>query len=421
MNRNTRFLWMAMGLAAVFCFLQMSCASSEAEPECTEDFECNFGETCNTELGVCEELRPSNNGNPNNGNPNNGNPNNGTPDSGNNGTPDAGNNGTPDIGNNGTPDVGEDTSNPNTCSPACGAGQHCENGSCVDDTTTGGCTQKGDTCDPQTSDQGSFWCVGDGNGGGTCLPKCTETFSAQGCATGEYCWNIGSQADPAPACIESDCQVDADCTNGACLNFDNQFGICITGGSTPEGQSCDPNASSNECATGTFCHTEPSGSNTGVCRGICDPWGASTCPSGQACNLFTNRDGLCSPKVENPENTQAYTQCTDSANLCTDGVPCVGFVDGTNGCMPYCRTGMNDCPPPPSGSTGTVVCNNYVSPGDHTWGICLGACASSADCSTGSTCQGGICRTQCSTGNEVQDCCDGQTPCDWTCVNGLCE
>lgn len=411
MNRERKFLWILVGL---FLMVGLNgCASSEAEPECEDDFGCAFGERCNIEQGVCEEeIREGNN-------------NNNTPDSGlpdDTGTPDdtggQDDTGTPDDTGD-QQDTGDDQdTDPLSCVPACGNGEVCQNGTCVPDGGGGTCAQKGDSCDPSVVDQGSFWCAGDGNGGGECMPKCSEAFSANGCAVGEYCWDIGSATQPAPACIASQCQTDGDCTNGSCLNFDNSFGICLASGSTPEGQSCDPSVA-NTCAEGLICRQEPSGSGQGVCRTLCDPWtSTSGCPTGQMCDLYTTREGVCRTETE-AMPTAPFQQCTASGNMCDDGVICLGFSSG-DFCVPYCRTGMGDCAG--TGGGTQVVCNNYVVAGERTWGLCLPACASAADCGTGSQCQGGVCRSTCTPGNEVQDCCGGDSVnCNWTCVNGLCE
>jgi hypothetical protein len=423
-----------IGLAAAGC-----ASGGSSEPECKEDFECDFGEYCNNELGVCEASirnndnngnngglpdtgNNSNNSNPNNSNPNNSNPNNSNPNNSNpnnSSTPDTGPDAAPDTGfNNNTPDV-----NPNQCDPACDTDQTCDNGVCVDDQQAT-CSAKGEPCDPGVADQGNFWCAGDGDGGGECLPKCSETVTAQGCATGEYCWNIGDQSNPAPACIESQCDVHSDCDSNTCINFDNQFGLCSASGSVGEGQWCDPSAT-NECQSGMFCREEPSGSGQGACRQLCDPWGTSSgCPSGQLCDLFTSRDGICRTDVDATGNDPFY-QCSTSGSMCDDGVLCLEF-SSDNFCVPYCRTGMNDCAGT-SGGQFSEVCNNYVVAGERSWGLCLPACQSNADCCSDSfcpdhECQSGVCRNRCTQGNELQDCCGGTTPCDWTCnSSGFCE
>jgi hypothetical protein len=377
MNRDAKSWLMVLGLMLSLSWMQVGCASSEAEPQCSSDQECAPTESCDTQAGVCQaNIRNDNNT------------------------------------SNDLPDA---TIDPLACDPACTTGERCDNGTCVPETTDPTCTQKGESCDPAVGDQGSFWCAGDGDGDGECLPKCSNTISAEGCGVAEYCWNVGSQDDPAPACIDSDCQSNSDCPSGTCLNFDNQFGLCLPSGSTPAGQSCDPSAT-NTCQPGLMCLSEPSGSTTGVCKSLCDMWTAPSCAGGQLCDLFTSREGVCTSDIDS-SGSEPYMSCSTAGDVCDHGIPCIGFADGSNGCMPYCRPGMGDCPP---AGGAQVVCNNYVSPGQRTWGLCLGACSTSADCS-GGPCQQGICRTTCTAGNEVQDCCGGDADCDWTCVAGLCE
>ncbi|MFP4597599.1 MAG: hypothetical protein ACLFVJ_05065 [Persicimonas sp.] len=389
-----------------------ACASSASEdPECTSGADCELGEDCNVELGVCEQaVRGNNVGNNNVGN--NTSPNNNSAD------PDAGGDDPDADGTTPDPDTGADTGptpdadETGVCDPACGDGETCEDGQCVG-LPEPTCTRKGDACDPAVVDQDTFWCAGDGEDGGECLPKCDESFTATGCALGEYCMNIGSQDQPALACIESQCSANSDCSSETCLDFDNEFGLCVASGSTPEGGSCNPSAE-NACAPDHYCREEPQDSGQGTCRQLCDPWASGAgCPSGQLCDLFTSREGICVP--DTTTGFQPYDSCSDPGSMCDDGVIC---LEGSSGgvCIGYCRAGMDDC----GDSPVPMQCNNYMVPGERAWGLCLATCPD-YECGDGSVCDNGICRQTCTEATVTQDCCNGSTPCDWSCVNGRCE
>lgn len=392
------------------------CASSESsDPECTSGADCALGEDCNVELGVCEPAVRGNNNTGNNNTGNNSDPNNSSVE------PDAGDDEPDSDDITPEPDAGTDTDStpdadqPAGCDPACGDGETCEDGQCVGlpDPT---CTQKGESCDPAVVDQGTFWCAGDGDGGGECLPKCDEALSATGCAMGEYCMNLGSQDQPALACVESQCSVDSDCSSNTCLDFDNQFGLCVASGSTPEGGSCDPSAE-NACAPGHYCREEPRDSGQGICRQLCDPWvNGSSCPSGQACNLFTTREGICVTEVDPVFEPDPYDECTTSGSMCDDAMICLQGQTN-NFCLGYCRPGQGDC-----GNTPVPLqCDNYVVPGERSWGLCTATCPDYLSCGDGSVCDNGLCRRTCTEATVAQDCCGGSTPCDWSCVNGRCQ
>jgi hypothetical protein len=173
----------------------------------------------------------------------------------------------------------------------------------------------------------------------------------------------------------------------------------------------------NTCQPGLFCLSESSGSTQGTCTTLCDLFTSPSCPNGKVCDLFSSREGVCVSDID-PTGSEPYDSCSVSGNMCDHAVPCIGFVDGSNGCRAFCRPGSGDCGPTPNGAS--VVCNNYVSPGQRTYGLCLGPECSPGDCGE-RQCVAGICRRTCSPGSEVQDCCGGTTPCDWACVNQLCE
>lgn len=413
------------------------CASGDiGEPaaECTGDEDCAPEEFCNVVSGTCSRVVNPNNANnqPDIGDPGDlSNPNNQNNQSDMQQEPDL----APDM--NDEPDMSTVT-----CDPECGPGQTCDpNGMCVDGcmpacetpevcTAQGcripDCRAAGDACDLNKQDQGGFLCLS-ASGQGRCFARCDEAFSASTCSTGEYCLNVGSSASPVNVCIESDCADHPDCSQGSCVLFDNQFGACFESGPTGEGMSCV--VSNNECEEGTLCRRLAPGSDNGICAKICDFWATSSdCPSGQACGIvYTSRTGLCTSDVTGPGTTQ-FSSCTSQGDFCGDGLLCLRGNATDNFCFGYCRPSGNDCTTQlPSGAD--AACNNAVFPGDDTIGICDPACdpAEMNPCGVGAVCVDNgfgdfICRSTCTPGNEVDDCCDGRTPCNYTCNSDmLCE
>jgi hypothetical protein len=321
--------------------------------------------------------------------------------------------GTEDTG--GTQDTGT-----SGCNPQCGPDEFCNSNNVCEEIPTGGdCTSQGDTCDANQVDQGNFWCVSTGSGG-TCVLKCDTDFTASGCSAGEYCRNVGTEQQERLGCVPADCSSDADCSGGTCVNFDNQYGTCVPAGTLQAGETCTVGGSTG-CVRGYFCRRLQSGSDAGVCSSLCQPWSSSTgCPSGQYCTLFTSREGICTDQVEQPPMAAYQAGCTEG-NMCTDATRCFA-LSSDNFCLKYCRTGQSDC----AGLSDPSTCDNYVFAGERSYGICFptcspGDCCPASDPTCGSQCVQGKCRSTCSAGNEVQDCCGGSTPCDFTCVNGLCE
>ena len=291
------------------------------------------------------------------------------------------------------------------------------------------CTSVGAPCDPDISDQGNFRCLSGSDDEGVCLAKCEDALEASTCPTGEYCWDLGPDGAPANVCISSDCQADSECTNGTCLNFDNDFGLCLTAGTTAIGASCTP--SGNSCEVGAYCRTLDSASDIGVCSAFCDPFAAAPgCPGTEVCGpLFSTREALCTDDKTTVGSEPGYI-CDAAGSFCDDGVRCFPYTSSDSACLKYCRPGTSDCsaviPDASGGVPSDGVCDNYVFPGERTYGVCFSPCASAADCGTSGVCvmQGesqGVCRDTCSVGSEAQDCCGGTTPCRFTCVNSLCE
>lgn len=415
-------VWRACSLVFLgFAF--SACATGVADDQpCEGDLDCPQGFLCSPDSKVCTIIPlPNNQNNQNNvnnvNNQNNMNNVNNQDDMGS------------DSGG-GDPDMGPDAEV--MCTPTCPANQACDNGMCVDACnpactapeicTLNGCAMPncaatGQMCDLNTRDQGNFWCLQNDNQEGECFDKCDEPLAASTCGVGRYCLTLDAQAQEY-VCIDSECDVQADCTASTCLKFDNNVGLCFPSGATPLGGTCDPAA--NSCEPGTYCRRLFVNSNSGVCSAVCDPWNATQC-GGQECMLFTNRSGLCTNELD-PQGSEPFFVCQTPGLTCTDATQCWN-LGAQNGCLQYCRPGMNDCVGLDTGGPDLPICDNYVFPGDRVVGLCLPECdpLDQDPCGAGANCVNNICRTICTAGTVVADCCGGSTPCDFQCVNNFCE
>ena len=410
-------------LAAFLLSWCTGCATSvPTDQPCESDSDCAAGEVCDQELMQCARAAiRTNNGEPPITTNNDGD----TPDMGS----DPIDTSTPgdDADVVVEPDAGGDMTTPVECEPACGANEVCAEGQCVsacmpactapeicgaDGCTLPDCTAAGDPCDPARPEQGAFGCATDGSGGdGVCLAKCPEAYRAEGCEVGEYCWEAGSLS----VCVPSSCATDTDCTGGGnCIGLDNQFSICFQAGSVPLGGACDPSAA--DCVRGSLCRA--TSTTTGVCSAICDQFAADPgCPGTELCAYqFTPLTSLCTSNID-PRGDAPYYVCDNPGAACDDATMC--FDVGTeNACLKYCRPGTADCNGIVDGLGNPAICDNYVFPGIRDVGICFSQCGSDTDCGTAGKCVQDVCRLACTT--DV-DCCNGTTPCDFSCTAGLCE
>lgn len=346
------------------------------------------------------------------------------------------------------PDVGEENNTSNNvepdmnldmdvaCDPVCADNEVCQSGSCVsacmpscvapqicgaEGCVYPQCQAVGARCEPLGEQPDGFVClVETGTSIGTCFETCESPLSASTCPNGSYCLGVG-QGDTS-VCFESECGSNADCGAETCLIFDNGFGSCFGGGTLPEGTACDTR--NNACAQGMFCVSNQATGTAGTCRRLCDPFAGGECGAQQACGPFlTPRQAYCTTEITTVPR-QAYQQCSPADAYCGDRTLCVEFEPNISACLPYCRPGESDCENLVPNET--LLCNPYFAP--QGLGICLLACDPSVanDCGDGQVCvaQGpetGLCRISCTSGNEVQDCCNGVSPCTRECVNNLCE
>jgi hypothetical protein len=416
-------------LAVSFAFIATACATSTAgDLPCESDEDCPVGTACDLEQNQCVRVRLSSNADPN-----------AAPGTNNNSSPFNNSSNNPlnninrDMGTD--DDMGGDPSMPDTepvtCDPECGDDEVCDRGTCVsacdpeceapevctaDGCQIPDCSAVGDPCDLDNPDQGDFACL-EADGEGICLATCDAPFSAGDCPTGDYCWTL----DEMDVCVPKTCSDNGDCDQGSCIDFDNDFAICFEAGTLAEGAACDPD--DNQCEEGTFCRE--TGSGTGVCSRLCDQWSASPgCPAGEYCaTQFTSRTALCTDNVDPAAPKDPFLVCSDPGQACDDAVSC--FEVGTqNGCLKYCRPGANDCQGVTDGTGSDTICDNYAFGGERSVGVCWPPCdpMDANPCGEG-VCVDEICRTTCTPGNAVQDCCGGAPSCPFECNpnTNLCE
>jgi hypothetical protein len=411
-------------MAVSFLFVAPACATSTAgDLPCESDEDCPVGTVCDLEQNQCVRVSISSNSDTSDaGNDDNSNPFNAASNNPLNGV-------TRDMGSD---DTGQGVDMGNPCDPACEDDQVCDRGTCVSacdpaceapaTCTANGCeipdcSEVGGPCDVNDPDQGEFTCVDSGDGVGICLTTCGTMYTADECPSGQYCWSF----DDAPVCIPRTCDTHSDCDTGSCVEFDNDFGICFQAGALAEGETCDPD--DTQCEEGTLCRS--TGGGSGVCSRICDQWAADPgCPNGEYCAAqVTPRTALCTDDTDPMAPLDPFMACSDPATACGDGVRCFD-LGSQDGCLQYCRPGESDCDGLTDGSGNATVCDNYAFGGQRAVGICWPACDPGAadPCGPGAVCDNLICRTNCTAGNEVDDCCNGNNDCPFTCNDdGLCE
>lgn len=323
------------------------------------------------------------------------------------------------------------------CQPACAANETCQSAVCVSACSPGceapttctangcqlpSCSAAGAACDPATAIQGAFVCADMGDGEGVCFVGCDDAFRAASCVSGSYCLELG-ETTPVLGCAPSLCDTDADCGPDTCVRFDNDFGLCFAAGPVSEGATC---SSSQRCAQGLFCDYPTSTSTSGVCRDLCQPFTTGSCGAGRFCGeLVSAEQGLCTD-VKSASGTHPFESCGPSGSWCADHIQCASF--GTfSACLSYCRGGASDCDGVLSDGSN-AVCDNYIYPGDRTIGACFAPCdpLDFDPCGPGAVCveagvDAGKCRVTCRVDSVAADCCGETTPCDFQCVNGLCE
>lgn len=390
MKRCFSVVVLAGGLLAVAAVVWSGCASGEsADPDCTADRHCPDGQVCDEALGVCEEPRTNGGGSNDDTDPDN-------QDDDNTVTP-------PNAGNDDNGDDNDDNDDNDVTPPTNN-----------DDGPAGSCVEAWEDCDSADQDQGDYWCVETEDGDGVCVPKCDEEFSAQGCPEASMCREFESLGQL--GCSPSACEAHEDCEEGTCIQYENDYGICIEDGTGIRGADC-AGGLGGECAEGMVCDGPDDG--IGTCRAVCDPWDGSSCPEfDQVCDVSFPRTGICTFETTTT-GTEPYDQgCSPDENWCTDATQCLEGADESF-CYKYCRADDADCPSFSSGTPG--VCDTHVSYEVDTLGLCMPACEGDEDCPDGTECFDQLCRTPCA--DPVQDCCpDGEPDCGAECdADGYCS
>lgn len=323
------------------------------------------------------------------------------------------------------------------CDPACGETEVCQNNACVPAqcnpaceapgicTAQGckypACASEGDRCDLNATPAAGLRCLFvRSTGEARCFRSCSETYSAIGCKTAQYCLPIDPDTPASGAiCQDSQCTQSSDCTSGTtqgtCITVENQFGFCERAGTASVGQACDLSSSvpSERCEQGASCRTS-NGASTGTCVRVCNPWasGATGCAASERCALLTPGTGRCTNQLDS-SGQQVYDTCQISGTWCANATQC--FANGAqNVCFRYCRPGIaSDC-----ADLGTAACDPYVFTGDKSIGLCNPDCSlNTSICGTTRVCVGKTCRPRCTPATRVTDCCDDETPCDFQCLS----
>lgn len=405
MLRRVLSLW---GICAVVACLNVACATGEApDPNassCSAASDCPTGTTCDFARGVCLPQGQTNN--------QSNNANNGTVGETNNTNTNNGSNSNGSTNTTGPVTTGTTGTNGDVCTPACDAPDQCVDGVCE---PLPPCGETLDLCDPTTTQPSGFVCVPIGDDEGLCLTSCNRPGTISGCPVGEYCL----ETDTTPACVPSICDEHADCTNGStngsCVHVNNEFNYCWAAGSLPAGSACTPGGPP-QCSPGQYCE-----STTSRCEDFCDPYGAGCSDSDRYCaRVFTEATSLCTTNIDPDAPLSPFSPCTTAGAACDDNSRCFGLQGGGAQCFAYCRPGENDCAGIAFNAQQTV-CNPWVLSGVGL-GLCWPPC-SAGDCLDGDTCIDQVCRTSCTPGNEVTDCCGGDPDCPAYCnpMTQLCE
>jgi len=192
-----------------------------------------------------------------------------------------------------------------TCTPACAAGYHCDNGACVQDTNTPDASAGDGGACPQACSGLTPYC----NASGHCV-GCTSDMQ---CPQGHYC---KVQSNAIASCAIG-CMSDDRCGGGTmkCCNMQ-----CVDGGSDP--------FNCGQCGKACSAMHQSATCNNGVCAGgACDPgWG--------------DCDG-------NPANGCEANLHVDPNNCTACGMKC-GLKNAIDGCsdgcyIAACQFGWADC------------------------------------------------------------------------------
>lgn len=297
-----------------------------------------------------------------------------------------------------------------TCPNSQGTKTYCDGGYCG---KCPGCYQKNGLCNAT---------------GGTTLESCA---SPEG-----YCENCDDRNEctkdecTTRGCTHTNLADTTSCTGGKCWG-----GVCCTTGCGQSG-ACRPGTDIAACGTGgDACKTCEKPSNPCI-QAVCSEGGCSTtpvpadqsCSDGNACNGDEICDGSGNCKAGKPLDCTSSDPCVtktcdskngcvaqpNSGSKCSDGDACtVGDVcDAAGKCVGGARRACNDgktctddsCDPATGNCKNVAVANNTT-------------CDDGAACTSGETCQNGLC-----TAGTVA--CDDSNPCTKdtvVCPSGTCS
>lgn len=142
---------------------------------------------------------------------------------------------------------------PATCSPACGAGYTCQNGTCVGSCTASSCAS-GACLNPTTCAQ----CTLDAHCSGS-TPRCSANHcvacvpgASDNCSSGNYC-------DGATNTCTKGCKANSECASNSCNPTSHDCSACVNDGECSLGKVCNagtceaPCSSNAQCSGGKLC------------------------------------------------------------------------------------------------------------------------------------------------------------------------
>jgi MYXO-CTERM domain-containing protein len=302
------------------------------------------------------------------------------------------------------------------CTPACAAGQRCQDGQCVD-----GCRD--------------LSCPGGKCAGGTCVPRCQGVT----CEPGFACQPATGLCEN--QCANVSCGPGLACAQGACRPACLVNGCPTTARCNETAGACEPKCLGVTCPAGFACAPE-----TGMCQDRCL---TLACP-GQACQLgeckptcvvrgcaATERcnptSGACEPRcamitcAPGAECVPTTGQCEDRCKLTS--IPCQpGFECLLGACRPSCA--RQGCATSETCSEATGLCvprcqGVTCEPGFEcvpTTGQCAEACRMRT-CPEGQLCSVGECKPACTvSGCPSSATCNATTgACDPRCTGVACN
>lgn len=304
----------------------------------------------------------------------------------------AGDTGTADTGSTdtGTADTGRVDTGP---APECMNNADCSDGlactgteTCVAGRCVGGTAV---ACDDGVA------CTMDGcaEPGGTC----THTPSDALCGVGETC-DATLDCQPSSTCSESPCRLVAPqcgCAAGEGCYLSGGTRVCVTAGTTAVGARCDTTqcqpgaicvniastgastpichrvcATDGDCpGTGALCLGGIMGSSDKTCTVDCDPATQTGCPTGTACDFFTESMGAMRTLTDctAPVGTGGQNASCTATSDCQKGFTCLTVSTGVKQCLHWCRLPAgSECP-------GLTDCFGFTTPiiwNSTEYGVC---------------------------------------------------